>query len=95
MVEHLTASAQLSSPADLESADQVAKVFEWSDSSEEEQEDSRLLKEFRTKYKVLGTKQVKVYNTKEQPAFHERNKSFAESYCSCCLGPQQSYDLSR
>ena len=88
MVEHLTASTQLSPPADLESADQMAKVFEWSDSSDDEQEDSRLLKEFRTKNNIPGTKQIKGYNTKEQPAFHERNKSFAESCCSCCLGPQ-------
>ena len=34
MVEYLTASTQLSSPA--ESDNQVTKVFEWGDSSDEE-----------------------------------------------------------
>jgi hypothetical protein len=46
MVE--TASTQLTSESD----DQVDKVFEWLDSSDEEKQDSRLLKEFRAKNKV-------------------------------------------
>ena len=36
MVEHLTANTELISPADLESADQVPRVFEWSDESDDE-----------------------------------------------------------
>ena len=95
MVEHLTANTELISPADLESADQVLRVFEWSDESDDEQEDSRLLKEFRTRHSIGNIQVVKKYNITQQPDFHERNKSFTESYCKCCLGPQQRYDLSR
>jgi hypothetical protein len=95
MVEHLSANTEKISRYDLESADQVPRVFEWSDESDDEQEDSRLLKEFRTRNSIGNIKIVKKYNITQQPDFHERNKSFTESYCRCCLGPQQRYDLSR
>jgi hypothetical protein len=72
----------------------MSKIFEWSDSSDEEKEDSRMLKEFRVK-NVAGAAPRKIYDTREQPDFHERNKSFLEKYCTCCVSAGQSYDLSR
>ena len=78
----------------------LTNAFQWGDAESDEdgagnaQEDTRLLQEFRA-MNQMDQGAAKVYNTREQPAFHNRNKTFVEKYCTCCISGEQSTDLTR
>ena len=93
----------ITSSTDVEANGATFRLFEWSDDDEETGgEDSRLLREFRARNNLDRSTLTndaralpKAYNTRDQPAFHERNKSFTEKFCGCCVGPEERLDLSR
>ena len=87
---------RISSTHDSESDphNQLRKMFEWSDqqSGADDNERSHLLSDYKQSQAIASSK---TYDTRQQPAFHENNKSFVENFCTCCIGANQNNELTR
>jgi hypothetical protein len=74
----------------------AAIALDWSDAEDDLEEGSQLLNEYHKQHGITKSGSNRpTFNTRVQPAFHEANKNFFETFCQCCMARNANYSLAR